>query len=968
MHLPIFGCMTKRGFDVLVPPSELHRLSDQPKSRDWPAEPYKGLNYFQYSDAPLFGERDADIQNCCALIGLATNKVLLLHGRSGTGKSSFLRAGLLPTLELARFSSFRGNVHKGPLLIRCTADPVGQIHTWLLERLQENTYEFIDKEKQVAAVEALQRGDYLQKRELVSSILEACSLLSRASMRPLVIALDQAEEIFTLGVVPDALAALFNLIEELCIRSIDIKLIVAIRTEYYGQFCDQLRIDPNLSVSARRTSLDQYMLHGLKDKEQLVSTIVRPTIDVQIGAMIAPREVYRFFYSKRLPEIIADDLLAHCGTEASVLPVLQIVCRDLYRSKTEDQVTHLSEITHEQYAALGKVNGRVNAFVEKSIADAIVQVEGSPPSRQEVERWQELLSDLVGRQEGGVVTTLLIDEESFILDAEAKGIKGSIRLVLEQMADQSNGLLRISRHLDVEGTPSRQFSLGHDSLAPSLFAWGENRYDVLQVRKASRRLKVWLVLSLAVIVAAVAALSYQTYAIRLRNVRLLEVRAEADTSVGYRSRILLTLAAIDAGQGVFSRYLSAEANLVRLKSLIERIPAYVSEPNLALAESRLHNSFVGLNTRGQIQLIDRASYVSTAVGTITVRSTSEVTSPQAAIGYVDGLNAPVVYQGGVLSWWPNERLPLQSPPDEINIAKIFPSAFGDQGFTWVEVAKGHLRLTQVTFAPRTYKFVELKFDGANFRAGDVIPMAWPGAIWPTFSNSSDRFAYFNANLELFHSSRLRPGTTTKVGAPPENSLKGGAQSAEQFFQSLGFSSLEEAIVSRRSRAEIFIYPFASPDAPIKLELYEAKQDRPVRPRFGSSRPLIAAVRLGNVWRVAWMSEEGINVVEGAGGRIAKLVKPQELLPAVPADSIVRLEFAADGNRLVAVSQSSFQDPLIFKIWDLSDAWRAKVDGMNKSEAQTYACNRLGKRDANLTALEINSWFEGRRVRPPCEGD
>ena len=62
----------------------------------WPKAPYKGLNFYNASDWPLLAERESDVQAFVELLGESTTKVILMHGRSGAGKSSFIRAGVLP--------------------------------------------------------------------------------------------------------------------------------------------------------------------------------------------------------------------------------------------------------------------------------------------------------------------------------------------------------------------------------------------------------------------------------------------------------------------------------------------------------------------------------------------------------------------------------------------------------------------------------------------------------------------------------------------------------------------------------------------------------------------------------------------------------------------------------------------------------------------------------------------------------
>jgi len=58
---------------------------------------YPGVNYFKREDRDVFCGREQDTQNLYTQIMLS--KTVVVHGDSGTGKSSLLQAGLLPLLE-----------------------------------------------------------------------------------------------------------------------------------------------------------------------------------------------------------------------------------------------------------------------------------------------------------------------------------------------------------------------------------------------------------------------------------------------------------------------------------------------------------------------------------------------------------------------------------------------------------------------------------------------------------------------------------------------------------------------------------------------------------------------------------------------------------------------------------------------------------------------------------------------------
>ncbi|MGL5032283.1 MAG: ATP-binding protein, partial [Microcystaceae cyanobacterium] len=68
----------------------------------WGESPYPGLRSFQVEDAPYFFGRSAAI---AALQGmLEQDKVVVLVGNSGTGKSSLLRAGLMHQLQASEIN------------------------------------------------------------------------------------------------------------------------------------------------------------------------------------------------------------------------------------------------------------------------------------------------------------------------------------------------------------------------------------------------------------------------------------------------------------------------------------------------------------------------------------------------------------------------------------------------------------------------------------------------------------------------------------------------------------------------------------------------------------------------------------------------------------------------------------------------------------------------------------------------
>src|SRR5262249_15763150 len=159
-----------------------------------------------------------------SIVGAASNKVLLIHGRSGAGKSSFLRAGLIPRLEEAGFIMLRLATAEDPHLIRCTADPVTQIRPAPPLPLPPETVNgFPPRELCAKAAELLLPPPPDDSSDTSERILDTFEVLSHGLVAPLAIIIDQAEEILTLNSDKEQQIeqrAFFYLLEELCIRNL----------------------------------------------------------------------------------------------------------------------------------------------------------------------------------------------------------------------------------------------------------------------------------------------------------------------------------------------------------------------------------------------------------------------------------------------------------------------------------------------------------------------------------------------------------------------------------------------------------------------------------------------------------------------------------------------------------------------------------------------------------------------------
>lgn len=412
--------------------------TDTPLDNPCGQEPYPGLRPYEEDEQNQFFGRDADTQ--ILLDKILTHRLTLLFAATGVGKSSLLKAAVIPKLKSA----------SGKHL------DVVYYNDWVTTPL---------KGLKAAIAETVRnsanwpQGTQLDESLSLPEFVQFCTLFVRP---PLVIMLDQFEELFRYRSKYHT-DSFRPFIEELT------GLITATRIPVSVVF--SMREDFALELNAFKPKLPTLLFENYYRLERLPAKAAE-------DAIIEPLRPLNFRYEPALKDQLLQDLLKHdpdrdlasLGSdeelETVIPPQLQIVCSQLWQKEcgNADRTIHL-----KVYEKAGRAKGLLKNYVEKSLASKAF----SDSDRRVLSRAFDHLVSIQGTKMPHTVATL----------AEKTGdSEKDLMPLLEKLASQDVRILRSQQR-------ERQtwYELYHDMYSDSINAW--NR---VQKRKMLwRQVKIW---------------------------------------------------------------------------------------------------------------------------------------------------------------------------------------------------------------------------------------------------------------------------------------------------------------------------------------------------------------------------------------------------------------------------------------------------------------------------------------------
>ena len=286
----------------------------------------------------------------------------------------------------------------------------------------------------------------------------ALERLGRLLPRTLVVIIDQGEEVLTQG-GPTKSEKFFELLAKVCERNMDVKLLIVLRTEFYGEFA--------YSVADRLREVG-----GMR--EEMLAELRPEAIARAIRHPAELKEGYSFKYEPGVVEAIVRDL-EETPTRGGKLPVMQIVCGRLY-GDAKARSGGYATIGLQDYRRLGSVRRQVMRYVEGVLIELCWDKRMRWGLWGEVDKWYQVLDGLARVQVDGTVTTNEYTEERLRKSAKQLRCRVGFEEAASFLCGEGRRILRRDEVYNLEtGSTNVCYSLGHDSIGLAITAWREKR-------------------------------------------------------------------------------------------------------------------------------------------------------------------------------------------------------------------------------------------------------------------------------------------------------------------------------------------------------------------------------------------------------------------------------------------------------------------------------------------------------------
>ncbi|CAA6808663.1 MAG: Unknown protein [uncultured Sulfurovum sp.] len=393
--------------------------------------PFVGLAAFGREDRAYFFGRDEEVKEI--VTALKTNDIMAVIGDSGSGKSSFVKAGVIP-----EYVEHNGNENLHVIEMRPARNPFVELARFIakvcdgLDYSQADIGYFMDKVKS-------------EEPKAIQSVFEQ---LYHEDNAQLLLYIDQFEELFTMcddEVQKKFIALLLFLLEQQS-DYLSIKVVLTLRRDYYNLLREYTAF---YTVVEAQT----YLLKRMKD-DKLKEVIEKPLEMLLVNA----NEI------KQLSHIILWDL----GDEAKEITLLQIALTETW--------LHKAEYNHDllaSYVGIGRVTGALSFLATNTL-------EGL--SLKEQALFKYIFVRIVKFNDLGGITRRLADRDEF--SEEAWALVQKLASMYSTKENQQSQLGRLLKLKSSSNSDDEVIELIHEALTTQ---WATYVSWIKSVNKENRK-------------------------------------------------------------------------------------------------------------------------------------------------------------------------------------------------------------------------------------------------------------------------------------------------------------------------------------------------------------------------------------------------------------------------------------------------------------------------------------------------